>query len=165
MPKGALRTWILACALAVSLSGAACPPLAAAGDPLPAGGDLAADAAAAAATGRVVIVFYSLPGCPWCHRVREQYLKPLPADPAAAARILLREVDVESDAPLVDFDGHRTTQRAFVRAREVRVFPTLTFHGAGGEVVAEPLVGFTGSDFYGGLLDRRIEVSLGKVRR
>ena len=67
------------------------------------------------------------------------------------------EVDITSSAPLVDFAGRRTTQAAFAGSARVHLVPYLAFVGAGGEALAEPLVGLTLPDFYLTYLERRID--------
>src|SRR5471032_757341 len=67
------------------------------------GADLAADAARSRALHAPVLVFFSESWCPWCERVRREYLAPMQNDPAYRDRVLIREVDAGSDAPLTDF--------------------------------------------------------------
>lgn len=131
---------------------------------LPSAADLAADGRAAAASGRVIVVLYSTPGCPWCHKVREGYLKPMLANADEAARVIIREIDVASDARLIDFDGAATSQREFAARRGIRFVPNVAFFGPRGEAVADALVGFTSADFYGAYLDARIDAGLAKLR-
>ena len=74
------------------------------------------------ASGGAVLVLFSLPGCRYCDEVRALHLRPLLRDPQLRDRVAIREVDLSSDAPIVDFTGERTTHRAFARR-----------HGAGRE--------------------------------
>jgi len=153
-----LRAAILACTLA--LFGAA---HAASG--IPFARDLHADGRAARETQRVIVVLFTTAECPWCHRVREEYLKPMLANSRDAARILVREIDIGGPDALADFAGAGTTHAAFAGRHNVRFAPTVIIMGPGGEPLAAPLVGFGTADYYGYYLDERIDAGLAKLRR
>lgn len=125
--------------------------------------DLARSAREAAAARVPLLVFYTQPGCPYCDEARRNYLGPMSADPARRASLRIVELDITSEAPLVDFAGHRTTRRAFARTQQVRFVPVVAFLGARGEPLARPLIGLTVPDFYQTYLDRRIEEALARV--
>jgi thioredoxin-related protein len=139
--------FILACSLAATAAAQRIVPAS----------DLARAAREAQAAHVPLVVFYTQPGCPYCERARLDYLEPMIADPAARDRLRVVEVDITSSAPLVDFAGRRTTQAAFAGSARVHLVPYLAFVGAGGEALAEPLVGLTLPDFYLTYLERRID--------
>lgn len=155
-----LRAGILACAFVAAAAADGAPH----GDVAPAQ-DLAADGRDAAATGRVIVVLFSTAGCPWCSRVREEFLKPMLANADDRRRIIVREVDIDARAALVDFSGEATTHARFAAARRVRIAPTLAFLGPDGAPLAEPVVGFRTADYFGYYLDRRIDAGLAKLAR
>ena len=128
----------------------------AAAEGLPLARDLAADGRDARATGRVIVVLFSAGDCPYCKRVRDGFLHPLASDDAANG-VLVREVDVDAAQPVVDFSGRQVTHEALGRTRGARVVPYVVFLGPGGERLADPLIGISSIDLYGGLLERRIE--------
>jgi hypothetical protein len=117
--------------------------------------DFPADALARPASVSPLVVLFSRNGCPWCERIKQQHLRHLPAD------VVLREVNVESDAPLVDFAGQSTTQRRFAATHKVRLAPTLAFFGPDGRQLAEPIVGLRGPDF----MDFYIDAALAESRQ
>ncbi len=131
--------------------------------PLPGARDLAREAESSARDGRALLVLFSQHGCPWCERARREFLLPMSRNAGYRSRIAIVQVDVDSDRKLSDFGGQATTHAAFARATGVRLYPTVMLFGPNGERLAEPLVGFTGSDFYGAHLDERIEVALKKL--
>lgn len=126
--------------------------------------DLAADARDMQARGIVMLVLFSQAGCPWCERARNEVLVPLRNAPATPARLLLREVALDDDIPLVDFAGRRTTHRRFAAGEGVRFTPTLLVYGPSGERLAEPIVGFRIADFYAEYVDRAVEEGLARLR-
>ncbi|MBI4985144.1 MAG: thioredoxin family protein [Rhodocyclales bacterium] len=152
---GRLTRWILAWLLAL-------PAVAAAAD-LALAASFAADAAAARNANIPILVFFSRADCPWCKIARRDYLQPLAQDPAAASRVLIREVVLRDARPLADFDGRSTTHADFAQARAVRMVPTLEFLDAKGRRLADPIVG-VGADFYGAIIERAIDESLAKLR-
>ena len=153
-----LRAAILACALALSAAANAAAGIALARD-------FSADGREARATGRVIVVLFATAGCPWCQRVREEYLKPMLANSDDVARIIVREIDIDGRDALADFSGAATTHAAFAALHAVRLVPTVLVLGARGELLAAPLVGFGSADYYGYYLEERIAAGLAKVRR
>lgn len=151
----ALRRWaaILACALSQAV----------AAQTIDTAQDLARSARDAAAARVPLLVFYTQPGCPYCDEARRNYLGPMNADPARRKTLRIVELDITSDAPLVDFSGHRTTRRAFAQTRRVRFVPVVAFLDPRGEPLARPLIGLTVPDFYQTYLDRRIEEALARL--
>jgi hypothetical protein len=164
---GYISRLILACAGALlATAGAAKEPPAKAAATAPAAvveaRDLAADGRAAAARQIPLVVLYSRDNCSWCEKVRREHLGPLGRDPATAA--LIREVHIDRDTPLTDFQGRRTTSADFSRQMKARFAPTVMFHGPDGGMLAEPIVGFLLADFYAGYLDRAIQTSRATLR-
>ncbi len=117
---------------------------------LPRPASLPAEAQAAAQRGEPLIVLVSLPGCPYCERIRRAYLAPM----AAAGGVV--QLDVGSDRALVDFDGVTRTHDAVTLARAARFTPTVLLLGPRGDELTERLVGAGVPDFYGAYLDQRI---------
>jgi len=124
---------------------------------LPGATDLAADGAQARALRAPVLVFFSESTCPWCERVRREYLSPMHNDPAYRGRVLIREIDTGSEATLSDFSGHRVSQRDFARRYAVRKVPVVAVFGPNGELLSEPMVGMSIPDFYQAYLDNAID--------
>lgn len=119
---------------------------------LPAATDLAAHSADAARRGEPLVVLVSLPGCGYCETVRKSYLGPQAAD----GRIAVRELDMTADTPLRDADGTMTTAKAWARAHQVRVAPTVLFLDGRGRQAAAPLRGLQ-PDFYGAYLEQALD--------
>ena len=121
---------------------------------LPMADDLAAAGRAAAARGQPLVVMVSLPRCPYCHTVRQQYLRPM----LERNEIEVREVDMMSSRMLRDFDGRPVSSQAWAREREVRLAPTVMFLDAAGRPLAGSLVGVS-PEFYGAYLDQALAAS------
>ena len=129
-----------------------------------AAGNFAADGLTAQQRKIPILVFYSRAQCSWCEQARREQLLPLVNDPAAAGRVLIREIAVDSDTPLTDFAGRGTTHGAFAQTRRVSITPTLDFLDERGNRLVEPIVGARLPDFYSAVIERAIGDSLAKLR-
>jgi thioredoxin-related protein len=143
---------LASCALAASAAGS-----------LPFARDLAADGRDARTSGRVIVVLFGTADCPYCRKVRERFLAPMHASAEEAKRVVVREVEVDSARPVVDFAGRTVTHTELGRTRTTRFVPYVAFLGPQGEPLAEPLVGISSTDLYGGLLERRVETARAKL--
>lgn len=121
--------------------------------------DLRASAAGAAAQGRVLLVLFSETGCPWCERLRREVLLPMQRNAGLQKKLAFFQVDVDSGAAVRDFSGEATTQAALSRRYGIRIMPTVLLLGPTGQPLAEPLVGYGSSDFYGAYLEERINTA------
>ena len=110
-----------------------------------------ANPAGAAPPGRPLLVLFSEEGCPYCARLRAEFLLPMQRNEGYRSRIAFAEVDVHE-------------QPALARRYGVKLLPTVMLLGPSGEPLAEPLVGYNGPDFYGAYLDERIDTALKKLR-
>ena len=121
--------------------------------------DLRAEASAARANGQALLVLFSVADCPWCARLRRDYLFPMQKNPDDRRRVVMREIGIDSSEALVDFKGRATTHAEFARSIGARFSPTVAFFAADGTEVAERLIGYNNPDFYGAYLERRIDAA------
>ncbi len=139
-------------------------PLTAAAAEIPAARALDADGRRADAERLPVVLLYSATWCAWCTAVKDEFFQHMVDDPAYRERIILREVTIDSQIPLVDFAGSSGTHQDFATAGGVRLVPTVRFVDGGGQQLAAEMVGVTTLDYYGWYLDRRIEQALDRLR-
>jgi len=119
--------------------------------------DFAADAREARVLNAPVMVLFSQSWCPWCERVRREYLAPMQRDPAYRNRVLIREVDADAGDALVDFSGAATTQKEYASRFRVAMVPVIVLLGPDGALLSEPMVGMRLPDFYQAYLDEAID--------
>jgi len=122
---------------------------------LPRPASLPAEAQAASRRGEPLVLLVSLPGCPYCERIRRSYLTPLSRESGGD----VVQIDLGSAQPLVDFDGATRTHDTFARARRATFTPTVLFLGPRGDEIAERLVGAGVPDFYGAYLEQKLETA------
>ena len=101
-----------------------------------------------------LVVMISLEGCPFCRVVREHHLLPLQQEGQTIV-----QVDMRSNARVLDFAGQSRTHDELVKAWKVAVAPTLLFFGKGAKEVAPRLQGASIPDFYGAFLEQRIHAA------
>lgn len=129
-------------------------------DELPLAVDLAADGRQAQEAGQVLLILFSRAGCSWCDQARRSSLSALARDETRGDRLIVRQINEDSRAPLIDFAGRKTTHQAYARSQKVRMVPTVLFLAADGTPLAEPLVGFQGgSDFYDLHVERGLDAA------
>lgn len=122
------------------------------------------DARTAAQRGVPIMVLFSSPSCPYCERVKSEYLVPMHKDPAYRSRAIFREVTINAATPLTGFDGSPTTEAAFAAAHKVMLVPTVMVFDTQGVAASDPIVGLLIPDFYFGYLEAAIDEGVRKVR-
>ncbi|MBU1235984.1 MAG: thioredoxin fold domain-containing protein [Gammaproteobacteria bacterium] len=132
---------------------------------MPKAANLAADGQLAHSTGQPVVILFSRTPCGWCDKARREHLDAMATQAAAQpGSALFRQIDLDSDAPLIDFSGQRTRHRDFARKHSVTMTPTLLFLAADGRDLAAPIVGYRLAEFYGTLIEDAIEDSRDRLR-
>lgn len=125
--------------------------------------DLARDGIQAEREGKPVILFFSLPGCPFCHVVRNNYLHPLLRDSKPRERPVIREVDMASAQSVQNFDRSNVTPRSIAQKYKVIAAPTVIFVDARGCMLVPPIIGGDIAGVYGGYLDNAFATSAQKI--
>lgn len=148
MAVPARRRFLLACASALAGAAHAAPR-----GGIPLATDLRADGRLSRAHREPIVILFSLPGCPYCEIVRRSHLGPMLRDPESAGRVLIRQLDIDSDLRITGFSGEPTTHERIARAHGVRAAPVVAFWDGEGRTVAAPLRGMLLPDFYAAYLE------------
>ena len=136
----------------------------AADNDLPLAVDLRAEAKQASQAGGPLIVVFSRPDCKYCETVKRDYLKPLAANPRYLG-VLVRQINQDSDAPLIGFRGEKTTQARFAGAEKIKLVPVVASYGRDGKRLVEPIVGVRLPDFYPSYLEESIATSAAVLKK
>lgn len=126
--------------------------------------NLHADAEDANARRVPLLLVFTTRNCPYCARARRQYLGPISTEPAYRGKVIVREIDAGSSAALTDFTGHPASHAALARGYKVTRVPTLIVVDGEGKVLADPVIGLLGSDFYGAYIDNAIDQGIANLR-
>jgi len=108
--------------------------------------------AQAARAGQPVLVLWGTPGCPWCAALRAEVIIHVWRERSQRG-VQVFEFDLTDRTPLRQ--QPELNPAALARQLSIRVSPTVSFHGPGGEL-AERLVGYASRDFYPAYLDERL---------
>jgi thioredoxin-related protein len=126
--------------------------------------DLAADARLVARTGMPLIVMVSLSGCPHCEVVRRSHLLPLLKESTAVPGPLLRQIEINGQQRVLDFNGRSITHAEFSGRYNIRIAPVVMFFGANGELLTPSLVGAMIPDFYGAYFDAALAEATARLQ-
>lgn len=140
------------------------PGAARAADGLVHAANFQADARTAAKRRVPILVVFTTPQCPYCERVKHDYLIPMHKDPAYRNRVIIREVTIGASDPLTGFDGASTTEGAFAAGHKVFMVPTIQVFDEQGNNVGDAIVGLLNPDYYFGYLEGAIDAGVSKVR-
>lgn len=111
-----------------------------------------------------ILLVFTTPYCPYCERVKAEYLGPMVNDPAYRDKVIIRQIEAGSDWGLVGFDGRKTTHGAYAAGHKIAMVPTIKVVDSQGKELAEPIVGFLTPDFYFGYIEDAINEGLTKMR-
>lgn len=128
---------------------------------LPVPASLAQAGRAAADQGEPLVLLVSLPGCPFCERIRRSHLLPLQRGQGQG----VVQLDLGTATSVVDFDGVLRSHTAVVRSWRVTLAPTVLMFDAAGAEIAERLVGAGLADFYAAYLDQRLKTARAALAR
>jgi thioredoxin-related protein len=133
---------------------------------LPAASDLKQLGAESARLKAPIVILFSIPGCPYCHEVRRNYLAPrLAGGDARVPQFLIREIDITSRERLIDFDGRSVTEAELAERYGVRMVPVVMALDSRGKAIGEPLVGLDRSGFYESYLQTLLSQAQTSMRR
>jgi thioredoxin-related protein len=109
-----------------------------------------------------LLLFFSLPGCPYCNEVRRSYLKPRLKE--GPGKLLIREVDITSRRRFAGSGGKSTTEAEFAEQFGVRRVPVVQLVDADLAPLGKPLVGIDTAGFYEAYLSAGIEEAQRAIR-
>jgi thioredoxin-related protein len=158
--RALLAVFALACSVG-TIGVASAQPRRDGHEPLARIDDLRALAAQVRNQQRPLLLFFSVPGCPFCLEVRRSHLVPraLEADRGA----LIREIEISSRRTFTGLDGRTTTEYDFANANGVRMVPHVVVVDGDLKPLGEPMIGIGVSDFYGEYLAGAIDSAMRRL--
>lgn len=115
-----------------------------------------------ASEGRPLVLLFSRTDCPYCRQARV-YLRPMAREQGTADAAVYRQIDLDTNVPLKDFQGRPTTHAAFAKAEKFQLTPTVAFYGPTGERLTKPIIGMRLPDFYGEYLNQTLKQARQKM--
>ena len=132
-------------------------------DQIPKALDLQKDGLRAQEKGVPVLLEFTMHGCPFCIEIEEEVLKPMLGSGLYDNKVLVRNVKIDDDLEIIDFNGEKISYEDLAYRYNVTVVPTLILVQGNGKAMGLEMVGVTTIDFYGAYLDQAIESALKKV--
>lgn len=123
---------------------------------LPAPVDLSIDGKLAAKRGKPVVILFSLPDCPFCDVVRQNYLAPLARDIPERQRPILREVRITGTAKFSGFNRKPVSHRDLATSYGARFAPSVVLVDGKGNLLTQPVIGGDVAGLYGAYLDNAL---------
>lgn len=100
-------------------------------------GDFADELNVARGEGKLgVLIMFEMEDCPFCARMKGSVLNQSEVQDWYRKHFLIFSVDVKGDAPMTDFKGQSTTEKAFALAQRARATPAFMFFDLEGQRVA-----------------------------
>jgi len=118
--------------------------------------DFSAEAAEAAANGQNLLVAVTREGCSYCKQLRREVLVPMIRSGEYNDRIMVREMMMDPDTPIVDFAGNASTTAQIASRYNATIAPTVLLLDPSGRSLHAPIVGINNVDMYGFYLDQAI---------
>ena len=126
--------------------------------------NLQADAQLAAERRIPLMLVVAADYCSFCKLLSEEFLKPMLLSGDYTDKVLIRELRIDDDDAIRDFDGSRIAPDALALRYRASLTPTLLFLDAQGREVARRLVGVGTLDFYGEEIDQTILRARQRIR-
>ncbi len=102
--------------------------------------------------------------CSYCRLLEEDFLNPMTTSNEYRDKIIVRQIQIDLDEEVIDFQGNKTTSGQFSRRYNAFMTPTMIFLDANGVEVAERIVGINTPSLFSAYIDIEIEKALSKVR-
>ena len=118
--------------------------------------DLGADARLARERGLPILMVVSQHHCPFCDLLREEVLLPMVRSGDYVDRVILRELFLDGEQQLRDFDGRSVGPEALADRYRTFLTPTLLFLDPRGKELTDRILGINTVEFYGYYLDASI---------
>ncbi len=110
-----------------------------------------------------IMMMFSSDDCRYCLIVEEDFLIPMLISGDYTNRVMITKFKIDSNLPVVDFNGGVTTAEAIQSRYKINMTPTILYLDATGHELVEKQVGLTTPDYYGGYLDMSIDEALKKL--
>ncbi len=126
--------------------------------------DLAAVARQAREYRTPIMIAFTQASCRYCDAAKRDYLVPMDRSAELRDKVIIIEVDIDSESTLRDFGGQTISHREFSQRYQVKKVPTVIVMDDGGRPVASPIVGLMAEDFYRLYLQQAIDEGLIRMR-
>ena len=107
--------------------------------------------------GQPVVLLMATEDCSYCNAIKDNYLLPMSLSDEFKSKVLIRQLYVDDYSYLRNMQGDIVGADQIGLQYRVDMVPTILFIDANGKELADRIVGVTNIDYFGSLLDARIE--------
>jgi thioredoxin-related protein len=122
--------------------------------------DFAALGRLAGETGSIILLEMTATHCEYCILLEEEVLKPMLRSGDYVNKVLIRQLKIDSNLNIKDFDGSTTTPVELSSRYRIAVTPTLLILNEHGHELTRRIIGVQSLDFYAGYLDAALNKGL-----
>ncbi len=115
---------------------------------LPVATNLKADGEKANAAKKPILLLFNLGACHYCRYSLRTTIIPMFRDAGWRDAMEFRQITVDDDTSLIDFDGKKITTIAFAKARKGEFTPTIMVVDGDGKSLGDAVIGIANQDFY-----------------
>lgn len=152
------RVLVIAAVLASSVASAG-------GVTVPPAADLSSDAARASAGGLPMLLIVTREDCGFCALLKRTVIVPMILSGDYETRVIIRELNIDAETTLVDFDGNSVTPYAVADRYDALFTPTVLLVGPQGQELHERLLGINNHEMYLHYLDQAIGLAAKRLDR
>lgn len=124
--------------------------------PVPMARDLQADERVSRQQGIPIMLLVTREDCGYCQLLKRVVIRPMIISGEYVDRVLIREVMIDAESTLVDFDGKTVSPFAVANRYNALLTPTVLLVGGDGRVLVDKLIGISNQDMYLWYLDNAL---------
>jgi len=122
--------------------------------------DFAALGKLASETSSIILLEMTATHCEYCRLLEEEVLKPMLRSGDYDNKVLIRQLKIDSNLNIRDFDGSTTTPAELSSHYRIAVTPTLLILNEHGHELTRRIIGVQSLDFYAGIVDAALNRGL-----
>jgi thioredoxin-related protein len=122
--------------------------------------DFAALGKLASETSSIILLEMTATYCEYCRLLEEEVLKPMLRSGDYDNKVLIRQLKIDSNLNIKDFDGSTTTPAELSSHYRIAVTPTLLILNEHGHELTRRIIGVQSLDFYAGIVDEALNRGL-----
>ena len=105
----------------------------------------------------MLLVIVSRTDCGYCQVLKREFIRPMLISGNYTDKVLIRELLLDKDTSITDFDGTRTTASMIAQRYDEWLTPTVLFLSPSGDELTPRRRGINTVEYYGYYLDKAID--------
>jgi thioredoxin-related protein len=104
-----------------------------------------------------LLILFSMKHCPFCKRIKSDFLVPMLISGDYEDKVIIRELDIDRSSDIIGLSGNTIKSIEFTRKMNISVFPTMIFIDYKGKQLTEKIIGLNTPSLFGGRIDDAID--------